>query len=196
MHFLFDNAVAGIILVSVALIIAYSQINQQSAQIQMQRGYAARSQAILVAEVLKEDLANVGSGVPLGAAMIVEHSVEDSLTKTFGFNGKINALKTAPYETVRYSLENPATIAVRRGGSLENVTAHELRRSEDGISSVLARNVTAFQVLPQDHSGNLTSAENASAFLVRFVGAVPDRGNTYLELLRWQSRMRPVNMQR
>ena len=196
MHFLFDNAVAGIILVSVALIIAYSQINQQAAQIQMQRGYAARSQAILVAEVLKEDLANVGSGVPLGAAMVVEHTFEDSLTKSFGFNGKINASKAEPYETVRYSLENPATIDVRRGGSLDQVTAYELRRSEDGVSSVLARNVTEFQVLPQDHSGNTTAAEDASTLVVHFVGAVPDRGNSYLELLRWQTRLRPVNMQR
>lgn len=195
MHFLFDNAVAGIILVSVALIIAYSQINQQSAQIQMQRGYAARSQAILVAEVLKEDLSNVGSGVPPGVPMVVDYVAEDSLTLAFGFNGKINASKGAPFESVRYSLENPTSISVRRGGSLQDVTAYELRRTEDGASSVLARNVTSFHIEPQDGSGSRTSAETASAFVIRFVGSVPDRGNTYLELLRWQTRLRPVNMQ-
>lgn len=195
MHFLFDNAVAGIILVSVALIIGYTQINQQAAQVRMQRGYAARAQAILVAEVLKEDLANIGSGVPFGVAMVIEHTLDDTLTKAFGFHGKINASKPAPYETVRYSLESPTSISVRRGSSLENVTAYELRRTEDGASSVLARNVTAFHVEPQNVAGSLTSAESASAFVVRFVGAVPDAGNSYLELLRWQTRLRPVNMQ-
>src|SRR5690606_34777592 len=131
-----------------------------------------------------------------GTEAIVTYEHDDGLTEAFAFRGKVNLHEAAAYETVRYTLANPTTIAVSRNGSTQNVTAYDLRRRENaGTATTIARYVTVFEILPQDSGGNATAADAASTFSIRFVAAVPDADDTYAEILRWHTRLRPVNVQ-
>jgi hypothetical protein len=162
MHLLLDHLGATVAAGGVLLLLALVQLTGQTTTVRAVEFSASRTTTGAFLEVLEQDLANVGAGVPAGAARIhaLEAGEEDgALTTAFEFSGVVDPTEGAAVTRVRYEARPAGTVEVTTaGGGLTRVPAYALVRlvERGGANEETARTAgtdTEFEVRLLDDAG-------------------------------------------
>lgn len=203
MHFIYDNLVALIVGSVITLAIATMTVQNLEPKIQSHRYYNMRVHMNTLVEVMRKDLANIGSGASPGEQMVFAPvTAGDSLTQSFQFRSAQSVEGSVVQENVRYELnEVSGGCEINEGKTvpcyeLDRLLCDELFASCDpGGGSIPS--ITGFYVSLLDGEGDETNDPvEARGVKVRLAAVSPDGGTSVVPQVRWESSFRPPNLAR
>lgn len=190
MIFILDNISSTLVYGILALLLAGMQLRMQRAAVEQSVVYMSKKQTLAFADLLEQDMKQIGSGV--SGNMIESITTSDAgLTTAFTFN--TTAEDGTPL-VIGYELETAGLVHTDAG----SVSLHRLVRTENGAEAGGSPStLRSFRIELLDESGGAASASSARLVRVAFVNAyaIGDLDEYNLRQTYWGVTLRPINLQ-
>lgn len=190
MTFILDNISSTLVYGILALLLAGMQLRMQRAAIEQSVVYMSKTQTLSFADLLEQDIKQIGSGVEGDMIESITTS-EAGLTTGFTFN---STLDDGSPLVIGYALETADQIPTDDG----YVTLYRLMRTENGAQAGGSpATLRSFQIELLDEAGGAASEATARLVRVAFVNAyaIGDLDDYNLRQTYWGATLRPINLQ-
>jgi hypothetical protein len=197
MQWIIDHLAAFVIGCTVVMLLAVLQLRSQDAVIESTQFNAARTAAMLLTEVLEQDIANIGAGQLSKIGAVISLDTTETV-KSFRFRTLIDRNNATPSD-VEYRWRQDGEVTLRN----KTVPRYSVSRVVGTTEFPLSGNVvTSFRVHLLDHSldtikvNTLTALSATRRIDVGLTLVSPLGTGELVEETRWERQIIPINMRR
>ena len=201
MYLIWDNLVALIIAGTVVLLLASIQMRGQDAAIETRQFESMKSAQHRLTAVIEQDFKNIGSGYLLsgaGAQLAIDTTSE---VRTFSFNARTDpANKEA--QRVTYRWEEVDEVELRSGDMVPVIRLERQAGNSAPWTTLSHRSITDLGITLRNENLSVIQSNSAETLSrtkridvsLRMISPL-GTGNTF-EVITWNKRIRPPNLQR
>ncbi len=189
MQFMLDHIAAALVYMTVAFLIAFTQIRATSETIEQTIAYASKKQILELADLLEQELALIGEGMPPNQQItnVVTNTQGETTSFIFWRNDGIDDL------LIEYRLVFVDSVTVGQDTFALYRMDRYVNSVLDGGSQATLKN---FRLDPLNASGNIVSPDAAKLVRATVVSTYPlgDLDDMYIGQTHWGITIQPMNL--